>query len=620
MCRAVDAIQGRLTFLSFKTTGATSSGFGKIADLSDRLTNSQKEILSLLRSLTLLRQEPRSGKIRLLESHPEFEKIRDYLPGGKKPLLATIGVPEYTNFPNGPEACRKPLNWIRLKIPNPMVPLPGCTTYSSLHEFQAQQRVGAVMTDLEGSLELQPLRRDGLTHQARIYEVQGFAVVGLDLNRRCRIKVNGKSRKIRLPHELEITATFLEAAGLVYEFRGYHDARMTGLPRHDAFFVVTSHTPHDFRHSITDDPLDNTSSTWTVCNLKPHKNRFLLDSILRTISLLPNERFKAWHPFVLCQSFETLKEVDVLKDIKVPEEKKADAIKWARNAVAWNTEQLQVLDALHCAKGRVIACTGIAGTGKTTLQMVLALLLLKLGGRALCTAPANSNGDHLVKNMVEFAHHIIGQKARIYRLYSASKGIGIQQMTRQQAAYRRTGHSAGNVSDLNDFQFTAWARKNQDKVNAWDCSVEVAVLEEVKKGELHWVTTIEYDNRSGTKVRKTLDVWSEFRKHYEEAVQGRFNWGNHELKKEYEKLYEACKGHLIMLADVIITTNGNSRASELVHFWARASELREEIEVKALGLFLDETAKDQEINVWNVITSDGLPKEPDVVVLFGDPK
>lgn len=291
-----------------------------------------------------------------------------------------------------------------------------------------------------------------------------------------------------------------------------------------------------------------------------------------------------------------------------------------RNVVGWNNEQMQVLNALHSAKGRVIACTGIAGTGKTTLQMVLALLFVKLGGRALCTAPANSNGDHLVKNMTEFAHDIIGLKARIYRLYSASKGIGLREMTKQQASHRRAGHASGNVSGLSEFNFSVWARKNQDKVNAWDCSVENAVLEEVKKGELRWVTTIEYTSHSEEKVYKTLEVWSAFRKHFEQDLQGRFDWRDGDLKKEYEALYEACKGHLTTLADVITTTNGNSRAKELVKFWARASELHEEIEVNALGLFLDETAKDQEINVWNVITSDGLPKEPDVVVLFGDPK
>lgn len=263
-----------------------------------------------------------------MERHDEFIKLQEYFPGGSKPLLATIGVQEYMNFPSTIEAIRKPLSWIKLATPNPMVALPACETYSSFKEFQIQQRVGAVMTHWEGSLELQPLRSN-LIHQARIYEVSGFAVVGINLNRACRIKIKGESRKIRLPHELDINARFSRAAGNVREFRGYHDARMTGLPRHDAFIVVTSHTINEFRRAIIEDPLNGPSLTWEVRDLKPHQNSFLLSSVLETVASFSEERFKKWHPFILCQNFGALKEVDVLRDIEVPEERKAFAIRWA---------------------------------------------------------------------------------------------------------------------------------------------------------------------------------------------------------------------------------------------------------------------------------------------------
>lgn len=602
-------------------------GFTKLMSLFNTLDDDQKIIVRQLRALATQVPPEEAKTIRVTlsmnhafpEVHAGFLEVCEHIHSGTRATFPTIGVPEYGNFPKDKDTVRSPWEWINMRAPVPMVPIPVYDTYSSLHEFGVQQSICAIMTDWEGQTELQKLSQG--PHKAAVYAVDELAVIALNFSEGCRTRINGKPEgKIRLPDELDITATF-KVPGMsdATKFTAYHEARMVGLPPHDAFFIVTSH-PLKWFGDAANDSSNSRADHATVGVIWPHMNSFLLSSVLQTLNVLPLPRYERWHPLVLCQDLASSEEEDTMQGIDVPDELKNEAIQWARSAMAWNPEQLKVFDAIHHAKGGIVACTGIAGTGKTTIQMVLAILFVKLGGRALCTAPANSNGDHLVRAMIDFAETISGLKTRIYRVYSASRKVPLEEMSSQQAMYRRAGHQGGHVSNLASLQFSMWAIKNQKKVGAWDCSIENGVLKEAEKGELEWKTHLFGRDANGVGVGEVENVWEVFRACHSKCSQKGYGALTADECLRYSASFSMCKDHLIALADIIITTNGNARCGELTQCWGTASTMHPEIKVKAFGIFMDEVAKEQEVNIWNVLTSDGLPKEPDLVVLFGDPK
>lgn len=146
------------------------------------------------------------------------------------------------------------------------------------------------------------------------------------------------------------------------------------------------------------------------------------------------------------------------------------------------------------------------------------------------------------------------------------------------------------------------------------------MLEESDKKKLTF--SFQYRDGGGRLAGPVLNAWQEFRKYLHASLANTF-WSDEDQVKKYAQVFEVCKGHLIGLADIVLTTNGNAQCSELVNYWADAYELYKGYGVKeatCLGVFIDEIGKEQEINVWNAILSKGLPRVPDFVMLLGDPK
>lgn len=247
----------------------------------------------------------------------------------------------------------------------------------------------------------------------------------------------------------------------------------------------------------------------------------------------------------------------------------------------------------------------------------MALYFVKLGGRAFCTATGNTNADHLANAMVELSTEVHGMKLRVYRIYSTSRSVGLKDLSPAHALHKVVGHVGGKVTNLSGLKF-ALLEKKLENMEAHDYSLEQGVIQEAEKKELKHMVRPEHDS-SGTETGDLVDAWSCLRKYLKADMDGKFDWNNKTEKKKFERCYDACKGQLIALADVIITTNGNARCRELVDYWGEAPKLFG-TKVKALGVFIDEVAKEQEINVWNTITSPALPRIPDLVVLFGDPE
>lgn len=150
-------------------------------------------------------------------------------------------------------------------------------------------------------------------------------------------------------------------------------------------------------------------------------------------------------------------------------------------------------------------------------------------------------------------------------------------------------------------------------------------LDEAEKGELSFQACLSPDQR-GESAGLLEDVWDVLRQCLQADQEGKFKWQDKEAKDKFTRAYEKCKGHLIALTDIIITTNGNAQCRELIDHWGRAEELYGKLqqhgvqEVKAVGIFIDEVAKEQELSIFNTLCSPAMPREADLVAFFGDPK
>lgn len=133
------------------------------------------------------------------------------------------------------------------------------------------------------------------------------------------------------------------------------------------------------------------------------------------------------------------------------------------------------------------------------------------------------------------------------------------------------------------------------------------VFDEAEKRDLKSTRNIKWDG--GPTNGEQLEVWSAFRR----LVKDR------EAKKpvsskKLDKIFEACRNHLLSITDICVSTNGNAKCVE-IKAWAIPDEGKQK--PKFMGVLCDEVGKELEINVWNVVTAD-LPRRPDMIVFFGD--
>ncbi|GIZ38434.1 hypothetical protein CKM354_000185100 [Cercospora kikuchii] len=617
---------GRNLSINFIANGATCEGM----NISRELSITQRAVLNTLRSLVASGTRQSLHLELLARSAPAsdvaaLKQVLQRLPGGSGPLLRTIGCPEYHNFAPDFQSTLNPLSLLQRSPPLPFVPLYSGDTFASMRDYEAQQRnaISSPYYEQQKNLELFAKCTD---HKVVLYKVEDFVVIAMNLDPYMRRLGGSDSAKFsRFPKEMEIKLNlrFRAPEGQEDDFLtnivAHHEPLTMSLPKHDAYFVVTSHDPKLFQRFLCT-PGHCPPRTCKVYKLEPHRNLYLYKSLQDALGAFTRgDKFAHLHQIILNQLHDGIPVINFTNGLSASTDTLDDAKNWLRSCRLWNKEQLQAIEDMHAAKGRLQIITGVAGTGKTTLQIAQALYMVKMGGRALCTATGNSNADHWAREAHELIAETFNLGIRAYRLYPASRGVNIKTLQKAQVKWKRAGHArGGRTSSLEDLMFRLFDENNSD----FDFSIEKAVLEEAEKGQLS------YNFRPDARIPLKVNAWEHLRSYMKKIQKGEFQWRNGSSDvRGLDRIYEVCKGHLVALADIIITTNGNARCSELREYWGRAealfgshnSEVYPQVQpIPALGVFIDEAGKEQEINIINTLTSPGLFRKPDIVILYGD--
>ncbi|KAF2208210.1 hypothetical protein CERZMDRAFT_107546 [Cercospora zeae-maydis SCOH1-5] len=243
------------------------------------------------------------------------------------------------------------------------------------------------------------------------------------------------------------------------------------------------------------------------------------------------------------QSHDEIPEIDLVSYLDVSGHTVERAKQWLLNCSSWNEPQLKALHDMHRTRGRLQLISGPAGTGKSLVHGAQALFFVKLGGRALCTTTVNANADHQVSQLRPFAVKCGTKNVRIHRLHPSSRGLKIKDFTREQAFHKRLGHQGGNVTTLDELIFKSMSQK----VDAYDMSVERGVLDDAKKGEFRYETSITNDKKA------LVNVGEEMRVYIKKVGENSVDWRSPEVRGRLERLYEACKGHLIRVTKIFLT-------------------------------------------------------------------
>lgn len=358
--------------MSFNAKGATFEGYPALLASLPTLSNEQKAVCAALRAIMdTTESEPLKFRLNVAdldtEDLEELYKMQSLLPGGHGVTLPSLGVEEYSCFPQdfgqGMSLLRKPYNLISGGQPPPMVSLQAGDTFTSLRDFSVQHTIATIMEHWEGQTTLRQFARG--KHEVTIFNSGEYAVIAMNFRELPNQDTSAKQRKMRLPRELEIDITF-EVPGMgMREFKAHLESQPLGLPEHDAFFIIADHTPMWFGDKAN----DVYRALWysEVFELLPHLNSFLLDSQRKAIEKITIISYEHWHPILLNQRHDQIEEIDVTAGIDVRPDVLADALKWLRQCKPWNEQQLKVIDSIHRAKGRLCLCSGIAGSGKSTL-------------------------------------------------------------------------------------------------------------------------------------------------------------------------------------------------------------------------------------------------------------
>ena len=122
---------------------------------------------------------------------------------------------------------------------------------------------------------------------------------------------------------------------------------------------------------------------------------------------------------------------------------------------------------------------------------------------------------------------------------------------------------------------------------------------------------------NGKSLPDDVDAWDILREFVQKYRERKVDWaGNFE---QYRLAYLACKGHIVGLNRFMITTTGNVQSMEMVYHWF--NEIADYgIPRKGVVVFVDEAAKDLEVNVWSGIVCEKWSEWVKGVFLFGDDK
>ncbi|KAI7466273.1 hypothetical protein KC351_g14569 [Hortaea werneckii] len=649
-------VDHRGNVVQFRAGRPTSSGFGRIRKLLSEMGDEQRQVVKRL-ALFCFEEGIRLFRFKLDKSgltardSLELDKIHDRLPGGKpKMLLPSIRRREYAAFPAGHdnvpiyglEKQHEIGAMMRTTPPFPMVHLPAPDAFATLNEAAAELSMASTITERERNESFRLWSSPESAHQATLYAVDELPILGIKFG---DFKSLQQADKFTLPDRLYADVFFSLPDGYSKKYAAFHYPNALGLPRHDAYFVITSVDRSHFGKlcydlkaesaarkagaSITRRPT-TAKRLWFKVQVQPHYNSFTSKGQLATVDRLCREYAnQRWHRILLNQLHEAIGEIDMTEGAGVSKKEKDDAYQQLVNFMTWNAEQLKVIEGIRRTPDGMLVVLGPAGTGKTSLQEALAVYFWRLGYHVLALAPANSNADHLTRLMLKQA--VTG--LRCHRLYPSSRDLGLDKMEEGQAEHLKVGHQDGNATGSHEFFFLLAGMEEHRN--------EKAVYDEALKGDFSLVKGLRtFDPDKGRHIDEVVDVWEVFRdgirewediqKHNEEERRSnaKLKLGDRDwkpLKKlpssqkaRMDTAYRWCKAHIVSETRFMITTTGNARSAELLDHFGR--DMDGQKTCKGMIVFVDEACKDQEVNVWAPIVCEAWADKVKGVFLFGDEK
>ncbi|KAK4548272.1 hypothetical protein LTR36_010142 [Oleoguttula mirabilis] len=609
----------------FSAGPATCSGFNKIGQHREKFNDLEWQVVYHLKTY-LKCNNRRNIEFRLhdnalpsLMGRAELLEIRARLPGGTGLLLPTIGSVEYAAFGHEElvvhskrDGMRRAKQLMSSSIKHAMVPLDCADTFSTIKEAGVQLAYSATIADAESREALKLWAAPHTPHKGRLFAHGNFAALGVRFGRFGKLGSIRDEVHYRLPRELQSKMLF-QLPGSVKDVRvdGFLMSDTSGLPSHDAIFLLTSKSMEVLsRHAA--DPTSVGTQYFDV-QFTPAYNSFTYASQLDTVARLQREDSKKWHGGLLNQAHDLIPDVDLTSDARISAEIKANADAWLHRWMDWNAEQLRVIDGIKKAKGGAVIVMGPAGTGKTLLQQALAIYFWKLGYHVLALAPANSNADHLAKELdIVRARDQELQDLKFCRLYPGSRDFGLQLLEERQAVKERVGGEGMSGLSFHEFLVALEELKNTGWFNRPYGVVEIVVrMALLRKLKLKKRLRDDRDKECGAAV----DSWEILREFIQAYQTKTFDPRKKDVVLNYRRAYQACKGHVISLSRFMITTTGNVRAAELLGYWTS-----HEYGGKCLGVmvFVDEAAKDVEANVWGGIVCETWASLVKGVFMFGD--
>ena len=376
----------------FKAGRPTSSGFGQLPRFMSRLSGEQVQAVGVLDQLRCS-ERTRSFTFRLdqsaltMKDKLELNNIYDRLPGGNpKMLLPSIGRREYTAFPGGQH--NLPIYgsheheidaMIKASPPFPMVPLPAADEFATLREAAAELSMASTITERERNEALRLWANPESPHQATLYALDELPLIGIKFG---GYNLLQGTDKFTLPEHLYADITIVLPGTVGVEFAAFHYPSSLGLPKHDAYFVITSVDGSRFRQlcrnvkaELTDLKAGNSAPKHSkaterqsfAVKIKPHYNSFTCHGQLKTLQLLcQNGTNQRWHRILLNQQHYAIVEVDMTKDAEVSEKEEEEAYQQLVNFMPWNAEQMEVIEGIRTAPDGMQIVLGPAGTGKVS--------------------------------------------------------------------------------------------------------------------------------------------------------------------------------------------------------------------------------------------------------------
>lgn len=386
-------VDDRGDIVHFTAGRPTSSGFGRVSKVKSDMSGEQLRAVKFLKELCRS-EDVRSFTFKLDQSaltardKLELDKIYDRLPSGiPKMLLPSIGRREYAAFPadydNVPIYGEKDKIGAMIKTtpPFPMVHLPVADVFATLNEAAAEFSMASTITERERNESLRLWASPQSPHQATLYAFDDLPILGIDFG---KYKSLQQADKFTLPDRLSADVSFSLPGRYSEKHAAFHYPNALGLPKHDTYFVITSvdrshfgKLCHDLKaqaaarktgNSVAKRPTAAEKPRFKV-TVEPHYNSFTSSGQLKTLGLLcDKDANQRWHRILLNQLHEAIEGIDMTEGAGISKKEKDEADRQLLNFMAWNAEQLKVIEGIRRAPDGMLVVLGPAGTGKVSFS------------------------------------------------------------------------------------------------------------------------------------------------------------------------------------------------------------------------------------------------------------